>query len=174
VLPAYGPLPVAQHCVAGADWLLKETGDKVTAAAFLLHDAHEALINDWPTPAVDALAAVARAEFAKSSGYPADHIVKAALKTLKFNLDTAIYRAAGLPWPLPPIIRGLVHKVDIRMLNAERRLLMAPAPHPWADVIEAETPLPVPKKALIPWPWERAAEEYRIRLRAWCPPALPH
>ena len=183
LLPAYGPYSIAQHAIVGADWLHRNrrawahiapaVAAVDAAAAFLHHDDHESYINDWPTPAVAAAAEVARREFQKPSGYQGDHVVKSAVKTLKFNLDRAIYTAAGIAWPLPAELRRLVAWTDLGMLNAERRVLLAPPPEGWGEAIDAVPPLPVARKDLIPWSWDRVVDEYRTRLRRWSPSAVP-
>lgn len=166
-----GIYSVAQHSVLGADWIWAQTRDHLKAAAFLLHDGHEFAINDLPTPVVDTLIEIARREFVKP-GYDAGYIVKSAVKALKRNLDAAIYRAAGLPFPLPEEVRALVAEVDLRMLATERRFLMAPPQRRWVAEVEAAVPLRIPRDRFRVWPWPVAADEFRDRLRRWCPAAV--
>lgn len=167
-----GIYSVAQHCCIGADYLMGSTRDPLIAAAFLLHDAHEAWINDIPTPAVDALIAIARREFESKPEYDAGYIVKSAVKSLKRGIDVAVYRAAGLPWPLDAEVARLVAETDLRMLATERRHLLARAPRPWDPAIEAADPLRLSADKFRIWPWPVAADEYRARLARWCPAAL--
>lgn len=133
-----GVLSVAQHCLEGAAAILRDTGRRDAAAAFLIHDAHEAYMGDIATPVADALQALAES-------YRAD-VVKRAIRTLKRRLDAAIYTAAGLPWPLPPEVAAIVKEYDLRMMSTERRERLAPAPHPW----NVDAPL-VQGCDLYPW-----------------------
>jgi hypothetical protein len=166
-----GPYSDAQHSVLGADWIWERTHDPVKAAAFLVHDAHEALITDGTTPVLDTKVEIARREFVKD-GYDPGYMIKAVSRTLKRNLDAAIYPAAGLPWPLPDDIKALVAEVDLRMLKTERMFLMAPPQRAWDPMVEAAEPLRIPRDRFRIWPWPKAADEFRDRLRRWCPAAL--
>ncbi len=159
---------VAQHCVVGADALLVETGAADLALAFLLHDAHEAFIGDITTPAVNALAAIADEEFVKP-GYAAGHIVRAAIASLKHRLDCAIYRAAGLGFPLPAGMAAAVRSMDRRLLAAEMRQLFPGGGRIASGLENGPPPLaPVPMRGgLAPWPFARAAEAWSDRLHLW-------
>jgi hypothetical protein len=166
-----GIYSVAQHSFVGADWIFGTQRDPLMAAAFLLHDAHEAYITDIPTPVVDTLMELGRREFVKD-GYDAGYIARSVIKSLKRNIDAAVYRAAGLPWPLPDAVRRIVAEVDLRMLATERRYLMAPPERAWAPEVEAAEPLRIPRNVLKPLPWPDAADRFRDRLRRWCPAAV--
>jgi hypothetical protein len=122
-----GVYSVAQHCVEGARAMLRDGHGRDAAAAFLLHDAHEAYIGDIPTPVVAALV--------KYAG----PIARNALVCIKYNLDAAIYAKAGLPYPSPH--RSLIHLYDLRMLRTERDARLAKPPAPWADAVEAAEPV---------------------------------
>ena len=88
---------VAQHCIKGADAMLRETGGDTDAAlAFLLHDAHEVFSGDITTPVVEALDHLA----IDTLGRTANGIVRRAIKAMKERLDVEIYRPLGLDWPL--------------------------------------------------------------------------
>ncbi|MEW6121614.1 MAG: hypothetical protein AB1698_03310 [Pseudomonadota bacterium] len=177
-----GVYSVAQHCVLGADTILAETGDATLAAAFLLHDAHEAYITDIMTPVAQAIQArTGRALAArlpldpKLGGRLAIHGEKAAaeaLSSLKRDLDAAIFAAAGQPWPHPPEIAAAVKHWDIRMLNAERRQVMARAPYPWAPEIERVPPARLRGRIRL-WPWPEAADAFRAHLTTFFPHLCP-
>ena len=127
---------VAQHCALGAIYLAS-IGDDEAAAAFLLHDAHEAYIGDIATPAADAI------------DTPIDddgHIrlakvghARAALSALKARIDAAVFAAAGLRFPRPATVK----EIDLRMLRTERDQLLGVAPRPWHAAIETAKPLPI-------------------------------
>lgn len=113
-LPRYnaalaGPgLPIAQHCVMGADALRRETGDPLLALLFLLHDAHEFLIGDQTNPQQQLFEAV-------NPGF------RAARKRIAEAWDEAIYAACDLP---PPSAwraswAKAIKDMDTRMLSAE-------------------------------------------------------
>lgn len=142
-----GVLSIAQHCVEGARAILRDTGDRVAAAAFLVHDGHEAMIGDDVPPKIEALAIIAGElagetdDWAETNRENAQHWVKAAFCELKRRADSVIYPAAGLPWPLPAEVACLVHEYDIRMLRTERDRRMAKSPASWAPDIENAVPI---------------------------------
>lgn len=86
---------------------------------WLLHDAHEFATGDITRPAQQALATYAAGGIA------------AAIAAFKRGIDSAIYQAAGLTWPVPQEIRDAIHVVDARMLATEVRDLLLPKPAPW-------------------------------------------
>jgi hypothetical protein len=160
-----GPYSVAQHCVVGADAILRDTRDRQAAAAFLLHDAHEAYLGDIATPIAQAM--IIRAEFLAGVGI--DGFIKRSQDSLKATLDKAIYQAAGLNDDgCPARYRALVKDYDIRMLATERLQLLGKSPQPWHPAIEAAEPIRVNGK-LTCWTWPDAAEAYRDRLRRYLP-----
>lgn len=160
-----GPVPysVAQHCVAGAIIVERETNDPKLALAFLLHDAHEYVLGDLVTPVVEAITEVSGMGWAVRNG----------VKEIKQRVDEAIFEAAHL-------ISGLVHEVqivvkcyDLRMQRTERDLLQDKPPQPWVESIEKAIPLPQEYYFLIDRPWDaRTAElEWMVhftRLRMDC------
>lgn len=174
------PYTVAQHCVVGADALLEETGDVVTALAFLAHDAHEALIGDLTTPAALALehwteAAMRIAggpEFARAvRSALGTGVVRAGLDGLKTSLDTQVHRLAGLPHLLPAPIARAVKEMDMRMLDLERRLILgqrlrnATVDELWGAVAKAK-PVRI-RGGLIPWTQRQARAEWMRRWSMW-------
>jgi hypothetical protein len=127
-----GPYSVAQHCIEGAHAILRDTGDALAAAAFLIHDAHEAYMGDITTPVQKALAAHAARQWpVPGASRAAARAVSDAFRALKWALDGAIYPAAGLPWPLPPAIATVVKSYDARMMVTERDARLDPPPYPW-------------------------------------------
>src|ERR1700733_12790940 len=54
---------VAEHSVRGADAIVAETGDRLLAAYFLLHDGAEAFLKDDTTPKKQAVAEIAQQSF---------------------------------------------------------------------------------------------------------------
>jgi hypothetical protein len=135
-----GALSVAQHCMEGAAAIRREGGAKLAAAAFLIHDAHEAYIGDIATPV-----AMALQEYAGGFEH-GPWVVRSALALLKARLDAAIYQAAGLPWPLPSEIKEAVKAMDARMLATERHHRMAEPPFAWKEA----APL---VEGVDLWPW---------------------
>jgi uncharacterized protein len=110
-------IPVMQHEVWGCDAILAETSDVVSAAYFLIHDAHEGLIGDLTTPVVAALAARA------GTIHPvAGLAIQSAVKRMKQDLDAEIHALYGLPYPVPEPYAARVKAMDLRMLETERRL----------------------------------------------------
>lgn len=141
-----GPYSVAQHCVLGANWLWRKYNRRDLAAWFVLHDAHEYIINDITTPVVAALDLL----------HPG---AKNAVAALKGRADVAIHRAAGIPQPLRDDAE-IIHKTDLALMNAERRWLHHPAPRPWGAHIDAVPPLPLIPDHFKPWPWTDAADRW--------------
>lgn len=125
-----GVYSVAQHSEQGALAIFRDTGDRLAAAAFLLHDGHEYAIGDDATPKVLALAAHAVLD---TGDLNAADVVKRAHKRLKATLDAAIYTAAGMDWPLPPELAAIVKQYDAHMLLTERLARMARPPADWQD-----------------------------------------
>ncbi|KFC64007.1 Metal dependent phosphohydrolase [Bosea sp. LC85] len=159
-----GPYSVAQHCALGADAVFHATKDRAAAAAFLLHDAHEAYLGDVATPIAQAL--VERVRFFE--GHILGDIVTKAQKSLKGTLDKAIYfAAAGWGEGCPPAYREIVRIYDIRMLAAEQAQLLGRCSKPWPS-LEGVEPARIAGKLTV-WPWPKAADEYRERLRRYLP-----
>lgn len=157
-LPA-GAYSVAQHCVLGVRAIIAETGDIELARAFLLHDAHEAYLQDMIRPVQSALAAVISKQLMQHglNFEIASRALPEALEALKGRADAAIYAAAGVEWPLPRRVREGVKLWDNRMLVAEARQLMSGNGQ--------NTTLPnVPPAKLLGrikvWPWPDACDAW--------------
>ena len=163
-----GAYSVAQHSVIGANALQQETGRRDLAAAFLLHDAHEAYIGDIATPIGLALADLAGAIAAAPLAIKTNTIVRRALHLMKAQLDRAIHDAAGIEWPLPDDVARAVKEMDLRMLATERRQLLGPSPARWVEAVEAAHPIRMTGKLRI-WPWPEAADAFRTALRSLIP-----
>lgn len=159
-----GPYSVAQHCVIGADAVFQATRDRQAAAAFLLHDAHEAYLGDIATPIVAALRKYAELAEHREIVDP----VGRAVMMLKDQLDAVIYKAAGVDWRARVAHHAIVKVYDLRMLATERAHLLVRSPQAWAPAVEAAQPLRLVGKITV-WPWVKAAEEYRERLRRYLP-----
>lgn len=160
-----GAYSVAQHCVLGADLAFDQTHNEEFAAAFLLHDAHEAYLRDIATPAAQALAAIAFDQTGDGTA------VTGALREMKRRLDAAIHARAGIRFPLAAHVSAFVKECDRRMLITERNHLLGGAARPWHEDFESTEPLPLRGSIKI-WPWPVAADAYRARLARWCPAAL--
>ncbi len=127
---------VAQHCVEGTHAILLDHPDRRdVAAAFLLHDAHEAYIGDFTRPLPMALD-----QLAQERGLPA-FAISAVVRQLKSRIDAVIFEAAGLQWPMGHETRTLVDAYDLRMLRTERDALMAPPVRQWDLAIENVKPI---------------------------------
>jgi len=160
-----GPYSVAQHCVIGADAIFRAGKDRAAAAAFLLHDAHEAYLGDIATPIGKALEG--RVRFLE--GHILGDIVSRSLNSLKTTIDREIYRAAGMgDRGCPAALREIVKAYDVRMLVTERAHLLGPSPKAWGAPYDAAEPISRVGK-ITPWPWHVAADEYRDRLRKYLP-----
>ena len=124
------PWSVAQHCVAGADWATAQ-GNNRLAAAFLLHDAHEAYLGDITTPAAQAIGAL----------IPGG---RNPIKDIKRAIDGAIFAAAGLGSLLDDAaLMREVADLDLRLLRAERDALLGAPPQPWIRAVETAEPIAV-------------------------------
>lgn len=127
------PWDVAVHSVVVARTIEEITKDKEAAAAGLLHELHEAVIGDIPTPV-------------------AWHIGYEKVKELKAEVQEAIY------WRLktPPMKRTEAHKLvvetaDHAALHVEKQLFMVPEPAAWS------CPVPSHEWMLAAWHQTRRA-----------------
>lgn len=159
-----GPYSVAQHSVIGADYIWRETKEERAAAAFLLHDAHEYVLTDKTSP--NAEAEIETAEFIQPGS---GRVVRDMQRLMKFRLDVAIYQAAGMGRDgCPPEFREMVKAIDLRMLATEKAHLLGPQTKLWHPSVETAEPLRLTGK-ITPWPWHKAADEFRDRLRKYLP-----
>ncbi|MGE3333656.1 MAG: hypothetical protein AB7I36_08435 [Rhodospirillaceae bacterium] len=143
------PYSVAQHCVWASFMVSPEA-----APYALLHDAHEAYINDKSTPQKTAEAIV----IAHALGIDLER-VKEALRIIPRRIDAAVFQRFNLPWPAQKAIMDEVKAVDILALSTEKRDLMA-HDRPWTY------PLPAPYRGITkPWPWVHAADAFVERAR---------
>ena len=108
------PWSVAIHSVVVARVIMTVTGDKMAAAAGLLHDCHEAVLGDIPTPV-------------------AMHIGYDKVKALKNDVHHAIFRRLQLPASLllDSLFHDAIESADRASLHVERQLFMAPEPRSW-------------------------------------------
>lgn len=158
-----GPYSVAQHCVVGADAVFAATKDRSAAAAFLIHDAHEAYVGDMATPIAGALVEIAR----ELGGDSCAVLMRSCLRELKNRQDQAIFRVTGMAGAMAQHA-GLVHRTDLGMLATERAHLLGRSPQPWHPAVEAAAPIRITGR-LSCWTWPQAADEYRDRLRRYLP-----
>lgn len=97
------PWSVAQHSLL-VGRIVRRQGWSVMAEAYaLLHDAHESLTNDIPSPF-------------KSSG----------MKQLQADLDERIWESVELEAPMPLLYRELIHSADMTALVTEANVLGHP------------------------------------------------
>lgn len=139
------PFSVAQHCVMGANALHRETGDVRLAAAFLLHDAHEAFIGDFEVTVIN---------------YFDDDDVRSIIESVKRELDEEIAFAARMIVGMFSIAQ--VRAMDRRMALAEARALFGATDAQLAALgFDVRLDPPALTGAIKPWAWPKAADEYR-------------
>ena len=106
------PYSVAQHCCVVAR-ILRDGGAGLETELYgLLHDAHEAMVGDIPSPVVVALGRC-RSDTKEDISY------------LKKKLDAAIFAAVGLAPEMPALVEADVSYADRTALVTEARDLMA-------------------------------------------------
>lgn len=157
------PYSVAQHCTIMARHALDEYGDAWLAACCLLHDAHEAYCDDETRPRSSAVDIVAR-ELMPAAPRPSKFV-----EALKARLDKAIFKAAQIAMPQTATLE-VVHRLDIAMLETERRHILAPSSKPWPGM-ENVKPLKL-TGAIKPWPTLKAEMEWLDMFTMLCPSAL--
>lgn len=149
---------VAQHCVVGAKALAVEAGP-VAGLAFLVHDAHEALIGDLTPPTVAAIGRV----LGDRPG------LDRAVSEVKRRLDAEIRIRAGLG-RIPRDVERLVAMMDDRMAATELRQLLGTDPsrdtERWPFGIAHAAPVRT-HGALSLWTQKRAADEWMALWDAW-------
>lgn len=140
---------VAQHSVFVCDQMPMDSGDGyppgMLKIAALLHDGHEFVINDLSAPMKQALRILGADD---------------ALDTIEAGLDHAIYRAFGLPWPLPDNWRAAIKLADRVALATEDRDVRRVA----RDAKRPVRPEPAPER-IKPLPWDRAEDLFLMRAR---------
>lgn len=139
------PVSVANHTLIAVACAEAFGGNARRRALVALHDCHEARISDIPTPAAQALAAIAGQMY----GLPAADHVKQALAEMKRRHDIAIHKAAGIDMP-DAEEREFIRRCDIAALATERRDYLAAPPQAWAAEIEAAPRLPQRHRLLPP------------------------
>lgn len=97
---------VAHHSIATSDLL---SGSRLKTLG-LLHDAHEAYLNDMPTPAVAWINILS------------DGCFKKALKTAKYIIDKTIFEHFGIDLPSESE-RRMIKDADVMMFEMERSAL---------------------------------------------------
>lgn len=113
-----GAYSVAQHSVLVARALRDEGHTEGVQRAGLMHDAHEAIVGDVSSPVKRALVAIVR------DVDPWHELERRAAR--------AVASRFGLPRDLPQAVKIM----DLRMLLAEARDLLAPPPRPWGIDVE--------------------------------------
>ncbi|WP_045679267.1 hypothetical protein [Martelella endophytica] len=150
---------VSQHSVMGAEAILQEGGDELTAALFLLHDAHEHLIGDITRTTEKLIAGVL-------SSMPENPSLafRYAIEKIKRKWDEAIYFAAGLPLPENWTARQTmtVAAMDNRMLHAEVAALFGE--HAARNMASGDRRPPKTRGAITPWPAMKAEERFNEML----------
>lgn len=153
---------VAQHLCIGTDAVLAQSGTETEAAYFLLHDCHEALWKDDPTPKKHAIAE----RIEEVCGVLAEEIIDV-LAEIEREHNAAIHQAAGLPWPLPDITRRRIKAMDAIMFVTEWRDLMHDLPHPnWAPYSGIK---PLKEKIDHVWTWAEARAGWMLRANRLLP-----
>lgn len=108
---------VALHSVAVARTIEEVTGDLDAAAAGLLHELHEAVIGDIPTPV-------------------AWELGRERVKQLKTEVQTAIYWRLKTPLEMrPERWEDIVELADHAALYVEKQLFMVPEPQEWSVAV---------------------------------------
>jgi hypothetical protein len=149
---------VAQHCMMGAEALLNEGVDEVTALLFLLHDAHEHFIGDWTFPAQRLVSEVLQFGFGDPGWFDL------AMRNIKSGWNTAIYAAAGTLTPdaWTKKQKAAVSLMDQRMLVAETAALFGREAVANLALSPALRDAPPPKfrGGLKPWGAMKAEEAF--------------
>lgn len=145
------PYTVAQHCVVVSRYL---DFCPLYAMHGLLHDAHEALVCDLPTPLKWAL------DFEPVRG--SDKPAKAGDKwrDIERRAEHSIYATCGLALP-GDSVQAAVKQADVVALLTEKRDLMEPGDRAWTHF----SAVPHWRK-ITPWSPRRAAVEWQARYAA--------
>lgn len=109
------PLSVARHSLYVAN-LAREDGHSALLQLYaLLHDAQETVVNDLSAPLKEALGPEGLAAYSVLEG----------------NAEAAVFKLAGVAWPMPTPTRSIVKRYDIEAVVAERECLMPPCAAQW-------------------------------------------
>lgn len=100
------PWNVENHLALG--WYL-EGSVSLDTAYWLLHDAHEYVVNDISSKVIEAVAIIAGVD---------------AIGIIKERLDKPIHEAFGLAWPPPASVQHHVARLDARAGRIERAILL--------------------------------------------------
>jgi hypothetical protein len=123
-----GQYTIAEHSVHIHDEALKKDWPDDWCLLALLHDAHEAYIGDWITPAVNALSLM----MFDLGDIKDEKAVSRAVGVLKNRTDSAIFAALGLNTrKLPGAAYHGVKRLDAGALMTERDYLMPTQPESW-------------------------------------------
>ncbi len=160
-----GPFSVGQHSIHGADALKAQTGRDDIAFAFLLHDGHEYVLGDMTSPVATMFVELARKEFNAKTAT----LIRDLFDLAKAQLDAAIFKAAGVKWPLPEDVTSEIRIMDVRMLRTERDHLHRRPPMRWHTAVENALPVRFPFGSLKIWPWPKVADEWRQRFELYRP-----
>jgi len=106
---------VAQHSVMVAQAV--DQRDPLLRMYALLHDAHESVLGDIPTPASQYLASVAGYDW---------------VEYIKLAADEAILTQLGLTYPVPSTIKAKVKVADIQAFVTEASQILQNVPY-WLD-----------------------------------------
>ena len=148
---------VAEHSCHVADLLPDHF-----AVYGLLHDAHEAYMGDITAPMKNLL--FGTLGDSEVSLRTVQRVMRDHFKTVEYEVDTMIYRKAGI---LPPTgeIQAAVKRADLTMLATERRDLFPGEQHtrPWLVDHEQVQPADLD---ICGWDPETAASEFMLKLSA--------
>lgn len=158
-------ISVAQHSVMGAHALMAEGESRLTAALFLLHDAHEYAIGDIASP-VHRL--ISRTMEEASSG--GAELFRSSLERIKGAWDDAIYTAAGMPAPATwnSRVRRVIRTMDERMMAAEAEAIFGSQSRRTLPL--TRFPLPRTRGVVEPWGAMKAEEEFMALFNRLTPP----
>lgn len=159
-------ISVAQHSVMGAQALMNEGESSLTAALFLLHDAHEYVIGDIASPVTRLLARTMEDTTAGGA-----EMLRVAMDRIKGAWDNAIYAAAELPPPAAwnsRIVR-IIKAMDDRMMAAEAEAIFGSQVRRTLSL--TLFPLPRTRGVVEPWGAMKAEEEFVALLNRLTPPS---
>jgi len=166
-LPSGLTYSVAQHCCIGADFLWGQTQDDALAMAFLLHDGHEGPLGDQTSPFLAALQIALDETRQELGDVPGPRLsIQRLRRRIAEPIDRYLHAEAGLPWPLPALLRDRVHHVDLQLLLAERDHLLGPQPRPWDEKLRSIKPLNLKQRIKVLSP-AKAAEAWVTRFEMW-------